>query len=299
MRNTCVGTSEGSFGGFQGNVYEHVPLTTLRLSPIYRANLERTEGATPRSMRHPVHQPANPPTRLSPRGVPQFVEGSTLAATWFSSPPAAAVVADMTGVSAVPAPPHQQGPSSGSGEAATLQDSPQQQTFMHSHLMSAEVPEDVVVSGSPESSQHTALPVEGNKAFSLPASLHAEVAAGEIGKTAAQIPKAKFQPSFANDPYLSLEPPDPSSSASAVLNTTDYVTENTTEVTRLPRSPEGTETEAVATTELSAAVADLDVPSAAPTALPEPAASGQNSPVKEISIAGRRFAQARRFSVQC
>ncbi|CDJ50582.1 hypothetical protein, conserved [Eimeria brunetti] len=211
LRNTCVGTSEGAVGGHHGNVYEHVPLTTLRLSPICRAPPERSDLGSTRSIL--LSAPLSPHGRLhlersteecslgrSPEiGAHSPRNEATLAAT--------ATASGVLNRSVV------------TGETSILQDAPQQQTFVHSHLLSAELPEEVSVHSTPEIFPRAASPpTEGSVASP---SLSRETSALKSRKSGASKAQGKLQISFADEPFFTSDPPGNPSSPSTVLNQTE------------------------------------------------------------------------------
>lgn len=205
MRNTCVGTSEGVLGGQQGNVYEHVPLTTLHLSPIYRAHPERAELGSARSIR--LSAPLSPHSRLQlerssannsrARGA-DF--GAVCPPAEATLPPAASGTANRPSVVV---------------ETATLQDGPLQQTFVHSHLMSAELPEAVSLHQTQDyPTLVPCCPAEGSPSSLSPSREGSALRTRSSGAAKAH---GKLQISFADEPLLASDPLPGSSCASSTI----------------------------------------------------------------------------------
>ncbi|CDI74555.1 hypothetical protein, conserved [Eimeria praecox] len=209
LRNSCVGTSEGVLGGHQGTVYEHVPLTTLHLSPIYRAHPQREELGSARSIR--LSAPLSPHGRLQlerPSEDHSNAGGPSLGPLCPPSEPTFAAAASGT----VNRP-------SVAVETATLQDAPQQQTFVNAHMMSAELPEEVSVPPTQDYSLHPPCPpAEGSIASS---SLSREGSTLKPRKPGATKAQGKLQISFADEPLLTSDPPGSSSASSTIFNQTE------------------------------------------------------------------------------
>ncbi|CDJ58397.1 hypothetical protein, conserved, partial [Eimeria maxima] len=217
-------TSEGFRGGQQGNVYEHVPLTTLHLSPIYRAHPERAEQlGSARSIR--LSAPLSPHRRLVLERPSEGIGSAKChdVAAACPSPREAAFPEGASGTVNRP---------SVTEETATLQEAPEQQTFVQAQLMSAELPEDASI--------HTAedlpplVPCSQAEENTLQLSLSREESAVKLRKSGVAKTQGRQQISFADEPLLCSDPPPGSSSASSTLVNPN---ENTQEVLASPQEP--------------------------------------------------------------
>ncbi|CDJ29455.1 LOW QUALITY PROTEIN: uncharacterized protein EMH_0049790 [Eimeria mitis] len=288
LRNSCVGTSEGIRGGHQGNVYEHVPLTTLRLSPICRAPPERSELESTRSIL--LSAPLSPPGRLSLEQHSddyRNARGVDFGCICPASEAAFAAAAASAGSSNRPP---------AAVETATLQETPQMQTFVHSHMVSAELPDEVSVHPTPEFSPlGPCSPAEGSTA-SLALSRETSASALRTRKSPAAKAQGKLQISFADEPLFTSDPPGSSSASSTVFNLTENAQQEIASPQELPTtnqapalhsnatSPLPPEPNAVAA-EVNAAAAAA-APAPAPSPPPPVAAAVLNIPQNDTSSVG-------------
>lgn len=200
QRSSYAGTSEGVPGAQHGSAYEHVPLTTLRLSPISRVSPDRTDigtAITPRGVR--LQSRALPPGSIQ-RG--ELMDERQAACTaWLGH--------QSHHEASVPTAGHVQNRASFSADTAGVQEYSQQQNFRYSHIVSAPPPEELSVSQDL---------LRGSISIGEESSAASRQRAGAKARKAGSA-KAQGKPqiSFADEPHLTSDLPGTAGSASAVM----------------------------------------------------------------------------------
>lgn len=202
QRSSCAGSSKEVSGAHRGSVYEHVPLTTLRLSPISRVCPDRADigtAITPRSVR--LQSRPLPPS--STQGDEMMNERPAASTTWL-------IYQSHHDVATAD---HVQNRASVSADVTGVPEYPQQQNFRYSHIVSAPPPEELSISQDFLSGS-----ISNGEESSAASALRVGTKARKYGGAKAQ---GKQQIWFADENQLTADPPGTTGSASGALEITE------------------------------------------------------------------------------
>ena len=196
QRSSCVGTSEGVTGNHHGSIYEHVPLTALRLNPISRVNHERVDIRNPHDIRLSACPPNHSPSHRGELADERF----HASAPWLNSDSCGPLSSSKQGMHPIAA------------DAAGPQDSLRHQAFVYSHMISAPMPEECSISLTQECPSASSSLVEESCSLSA-----IRGGRGKGRKAGASNGQGKLQICFSDEPRFTSDPPAGPSTTSAIL----------------------------------------------------------------------------------